>query len=55
MFYFRGMHKLIEDIKWIKVKMFLLEGKKIMLEVNLRQPGFTQSACRPLAKTKETI
>ena len=34
---------------------FLLTGKKSMPEMDLRQPGFTQSACDPFIKNKERI
>ena len=30
-------------------------GDKFMPEINLRQPGFTLSACGPFSKTKERI
>ena len=30
-------------------------GDKFMLEMHLRQPGFTYSACGPFTKTKERI
>ena len=32
---------------------FLLAGDKFMPEMHLRQPGFTDSACRPFSKKKE--
>ena len=32
------------------VNKFLLAGNKFMLEMYLRQPGFTYSACGPFAK-----
>ena len=32
---------------------FLLMGDKFMPEMQLKQPGFTQSACGPFAKNKE--
>ena len=32
---------------------FLLSGDKSMLEVHLRQPGFTCSACGPFINNKE--
>ena len=32
---------------------FLLTGDKFMLEMHLRQPGFTYSACAPFTKNKE--
>ena len=34
---------------------FLLAGDKFMPEINLRQPGFTYSACGPFTKHKQTI
>ena len=34
---------------------FLLVGDKLMPEMNLRQSGFTYSACGPLTKHKERI
>ena len=37
------------------VNKFLLTGDKFMPELNLIQPGFTYSACRPFAKNKERI
>ena len=37
------------------VKKFLLAGDKFMLEMHLRQPGITYSACRPFTKNKERI
>ena len=37
------------------VNKFLLAGDKFMLEMHLRQPGFTYSACGPFAKSKEKI
>ena len=38
------------------INKFLLVGDKFMPEImHLRQPGFTYSACGPLAKTKERI
>ena len=33
----------------------LLAGDKLMLEMHLRQPGFTYSACGPFTKNKQTI
>ena len=32
---------------------FLLVGDKFMLEMHLKQPGFTYSACGPFTKKKE--
>ena len=37
------------------VNRFLLTGDKFMPEVDLRQPGFTFSACGPFTKNKERI
>ena len=37
------------------VNTFLLVGDKSMPEMNLKQPGFTQSACGPFTKNKERI
>ena len=37
------------------VNKFLLVGDKFMPETHLRQPGFTYSACGPIAKNKERI
>ena len=37
------------------VNKFLLVGDKFMLEMHLRQPGFTCSACGPFTKNKERI
>ena len=37
------------------VNKFLLAGDKFTPEINLRQPGFTYSACRPFRKNKERI
>ena len=37
------------------VNKFLLAGEKSMLEMHLRQPRFTYSACGPFTKNKETI
>ena len=34
---------------------FLLVGDKSMPEMELKQPGFTYSACGPFAKNKERI
>ena len=36
------------------VNKFLLEDK-FMSEMNLRQPGFTYSACGPFTKSKQKI
>ena len=37
------------------INKFLLAGDKFMLEMHLRQPGFTYSACDPFTKHKERI
>ena len=37
------------------VNTFLLMGDKFMLEMHLKQPGFTYSACGPFIKNKERI
>ena len=37
------------------VNKFLLAGDKFMPEMNLKQPGFTYSACGPFTKSKERI
>ena len=34
---------------------FLLAGDKFMLEMHLKQPGFTYSACGPFTRNKERI
>ena len=34
---------------------FLLAGDKFILELHLRQPGFTYSACGPFTKCHERI
>ena len=34
------------------VNKFLLVGDKFMLEIHLKQPGFTYSACGPFTKNK---
>ena len=33
----------------------LLAGDKFMPEMHLKQPGFTNSACKPFTKNKERI
>ena len=49
---------LLNVLFWMCIKMneiinkFLLVGDKFMLEMHLKQPGFTNSACRPLTKKK---
>ena len=37
------------------VNKFLLAGDKFMLEMHLKQQGFTYSACRSFTKNKERI
>ena len=37
------------------IKKLLLAGDKLMPEMHLRLPGFTDSACRPFIKNKERI
>ena len=37
------------------INKLLLVGDKFMLEMHLRQPGFTYSACGPFTKNKERI
>ena len=37
------------------IKKFLLAEDKFMPEMNLRQPGFTYSACGPFTINKERI
>ena len=37
------------------VNKFSLAGHKFMLEIHLRHPGFTYSACGPFTKNKEII
>ena len=37
------------------VNTFWLVGDKFLLEIHLRQPGFTCSACGPFTKNKERI
>ena len=37
------------------INKLLLVGDKFMLEMHLRQPGFTCSACGPFTKNKERI
>ena len=37
------------------VSTFLLAGDKFMREMDLKQPGFTHSACGPFTKNKEQI
>ena len=37
------------------VNKFLLAGDKFIPEMHLKQPGFTNSPCRPFTKNKERI
>ena len=37
------------------VNKFLLADDKFMLEMHLKQSGFTYSACRPFTRNKERI
>ena len=37
------------------IRTFLLTGDKFILELHLKQPGFTSSACGPLNKHREGI
>ena len=37
------------------VNKILLAGDKFMLEMHLKQPGFTYTACGPFTKNKERI
>ena len=37
------------------INKFLLAGDKFMLEMHLRQPRFTYSACGPFTENKEII
>ena len=37
------------------INKFLLVGDKFMLEMHLRKPGFTYSACGPFTENKERI
>ena len=37
------------------VDKFLLAGDKFILEMHLKQPGFTDNACRRFTKNKEEI
>ena len=37
------------------INKFLLAGNKFMFEKHLRQPGFTNSNCRPFTKNKKRI
>ena len=37
----------------MKYKQFLLAGDKFILEMHLKQPGFTYSVCGPFTKNKE--
>ena len=37
------------------INKFLLAGDKFMPEIHLRQPRFTNTACRPITKNKERV
>ena len=37
------------------VNKFLLVGNKFMIEIHLRQTGFTHSVCGPFTKNREKI
>ena len=37
------------------VNKFLLVGEKCMLQIHLRQPGFTYIGCGPFTKNKERL
>ena len=37
------------------ISKFLLAGDKFISEMNLRQPGFTYSACGPFTKTNKEL
>ena len=37
------------------INKFLLAGDKFMLEMHLKQPGFTYIACGPFTKNKKRI
>ena len=37
------------------INKFLLAGDKFMLEMHLKQPGFTYTACGPFTENKERI
>ena len=37
------------------VNKFLLASDKFMLEMHLKQPGFTSSACGPFTRNKQRI
>ena len=47
LFYIYKMNEIINK--------FLLAGDKLILEMHLRQTGFTYSACVPFTKNKEKI
>ena len=38
-----------------EIRNILLAGDKFVLEMHLKQPGFTYSACDPFTKNKERI
>ena len=50
---------LLNILFWMHIEMnesinkFLLVGDKFMLEMHLKQPGFTYSTCGPFTKNKE--
>ena len=46
-----GMNERMNEI----INKFLLVGYKFMPEMQLKQPGFTYSACGPFTKNKERI
>ena len=37
------------------VNEFLFKGNALMLELHLKQPGFTYSACGPFTRNKQRI
>ena len=44
------------SLKWIKIgNKFLLAGDNFMLNLHLRQPRFTYSACGPFTKYRKVI
>ena len=53
-FCFNAYAKLYIKINEI-VNKFLFPGDKFLLEMNLKQHGFTYSACGPFTKNKERI
>ena len=45
-----------DQFRMIKItNKFLLTGGKFMLELHLKQPGFTYIACGPFTKNRERI